>query len=185
MVSRKYANDYRLENTLGTNGKIVTVAVYNGMYFRFPADGHNLNRARVYITVSCAVYWLFFWLGLYFDSGAMRQLYFSIPYFCGFLPAAYLTSSVYYLLTYTRKTPDKGFTREQKDRIFERLAQSSISMLILSGLSAVGLIVYYALGAEGFKIMQDSAVILSVLVMLASTFIIFIAKKHTKMQSAL
>lgn len=182
MVSRKYTNDYRLENTIGPNGKTVTVAVYRGVYFKFTADWCKLKRARVHITASCAVYWLFFWLALCLDSGAMRQLYFSLPYFCGFLPAAYLTASVFYLISYTKKSTDKGFTREQKDRIYDRIAQSSLAMLILAGLAAAGLVVYYVTGADGFKIMQDLAVILSVSVMFATALLVFTAKKHTIMQ---
>jgi hypothetical protein len=55
-------------------------------------------------------------------------------------------------------------------------------MLILAGLTAAGLVVYYAIGADGFKIMQDITVILSVSVMLATALLVFTVKKHTIMQ---
>lgn len=182
MVSRKYAKDYSLENTLGPDGKLITVTVYNGDYFRFSSERQCLRRAIKYIIVSCILYWIFFWFGLFFDSGAMRQIYISLPYFCGFLPAAYLTSSVYYLIRYSAKVPEKGFTRQERDRVFERMAEGSLLTLILAFISGIALIVYYLNRAPGFSGMRDISVIVSNIGIIIAAAVIFTTKKHTKMQ---
>ena len=183
MVSKKYTKDYRLENTIGKDGKIVTVTVYCGEYYGFIADKDKLRRARAYIVLSCLFYWVFFWLGLAFDSGSMRQLYVSLPYFIGFLPAVYLSSSVYYLVKYTRRPLEKGFTREQHDRVYERMAQSSFVTLLLAAFAAVGVVFYFIFKFKTLGGLGDILTVLSILIMLTASALVFVTKKYAKMQA--
>ncbi len=182
MVSKKYAKDYRLENTLGPGGRIVTVAVYCGEYYSFSADKRKLRRARAYIALSVIFYWVFFWLGLTYDTGSMRQLYVLIPYICGFLPAAYLTSSLYYLIKYSARPPKKGFTREQRDRVYSRIAGCSLFTLILGALGAAGLLFYFVFEYSTYGGGRDIITLVAIFGMTAASVALFRAKKHTKMQ---
>lgn len=181
MVSRKYTKDYRLENTIGPNGKIITVTVYCGKYFAFSEDMSTLLQARKKMFVSLLCYWAFFWIGLVFNSGSMRQLYVALPYFFGFLPAIYLTSSVIYLNKYTRRPPEKGFTREQRDKLCDRMAQSSFAALILSVVSTVGMVIFFILKYKSIGGLKDIVVLVSIAVMATSTAIIFKNRHLIKM----
>lgn len=180
MVSRKYTKDYRIENVLLPDGKVVTRPVYCGKYYAFSADPQILRHARICLTVSVAAYWLFFWTGLFLNSGGMRRWYVSLPYFCSFLPAAFLTGSLYYLWKYTLSPPALGLTREQKDRVYDRISQCSFLMILLASLSAVGITAYYLLGAEGYRGLEDVMAAVSVAGMIVSAIVTFIVKKHTK-----
>ncbi len=182
MVSKKYAKDYRLENTLGPDGRIITVAVYCGEYYSFTADKRKLRRARAYFALAAIFYWVFFWLGLTYDTGSMRQLYVSAPYFCGFLPAVYLSSAVYYLIKYSARPPVVGFTREQRDRVYSRIAGSSLLTLILGALGAVGLFFYFIFEYPTYGGTSDIITVIAISVMTATSAALFRAKKHTKMQ---
>ncbi|HOA85042.1 MAG: hypothetical protein GX057_05890 [Clostridiales bacterium] len=182
MISKKYTNDYKIENVLLPDGRVVSRPVYCGKYYGFSADPHNVRRARLSMTLSAAVYWVFFWAGLCFRSGAMKQWYVSLPYFCGFLPAAFLTGSLYYLWLYTLKPPAPGLTREQKDRLYTRISQCSFTMLLFGALAAAGLVIYYLLGAEGYAGFGDILAVVSAFTMIISTAVVFSARKHTKTQ---
>jgi hypothetical protein len=184
VVNKKYSKDYRLENRLTQNGKLVTIAVYQGEYYVFSADRLKLLRSRNIIAALSIIYWISFSAGLVVDSGAMHRWYVSFPYFAGFLPAAFLVSSVYYLIRFSAKTPEKGFTREQRDKVYGRLSQCSLTMLILSCVAAAGIVVYYIPGAGGEKVLQDITVTISVLTMIFTSAAILKIKKHTKMQAA-
>jgi hypothetical protein len=182
VVSRKYTKDYRIENVTLPGGKVVSRPVYCGKYYGFSADPRKLRRACACMTVSVAAYWLFFWTGLFLNSGAMRRWYVSLPYFCGFLPAAFLTSSLFYLWKYSLHPPRFGLTREQKDRLYDRISQCSFLLILLGALAAAGDVAYYLLGAQGYRGIEDIMVSVSVVAMTISAATIFVVKKHTKMQ---
>lgn len=182
VVSKKYTKDYRIENVLLPNGRVVSRPVYCGKYYGFSATPRNVRRARLSMTISMTAYWVFFCAGLCFRSGAMKQWYVSLPYFCGFLPAAFLTSSLYYLWLYTQNPPAPGLTREQKDRLYNRISQCSFTMLLLGVLAAAGLLIYYLLGAAGYAGFGDVLAVISSITMIISTAVVFTVRKHTKMQ---
>jgi len=182
LVSKKYANDYRLENVVDANGKIKTITVYCGKYYAFESDKDKLKKIRLYILLSCIIYKVFFWGGLTFNSDAIRKIYIALPYFFGFLPLLYLISSVYYLYKYTRKPPEKGFTRELRDKICDRMTQSSFLCLLFAGIAAVGMIYYLISNYKKIDNTWDFAVLISVFAMIATSLVIFKMKKSIKMR---
>jgi len=182
VLSKKYAKDYRLENEVGPSGRMVTRVVYCGAYYGFSADRDTLRRARTVILLSCLGYWVFFWLGLFLNAAAMRQLYVALPYFFGFLPAVYLTSSLWYLFQYTNRPPEHGLTREQRDKTYERLSTSSFLTLLLSGMAAVGMIFYFLFLYKNQGTSWDFVVTLSLIAMIVASFLVFSTKKSLTIQ---
>lgn len=182
MVSRKYTKDYRLENQLDGHGRLVTRPVYCGVRYAFISDAAVLRRLCVIMTLTTALYWIFFWLGLAQSCGALRRWYVSVPFFCGFLPAAFLSGSLYYLWRYSSAPPAEGFTREQKDRIYDRLSPCSLIMLIFAALAGVGEIFYILSGAKDYSGIPDIIIIVSIVIMAAASLTLFISRKYSKMQ---
>lgn len=184
LISRKYANDYRLENYVSDNGKIVTRAVYRGDYFRFCVGAGMLRRTRALMTLALMSYWGVFWLGLFIDTSAMRQWYVSFPYFIGFLPSAFMTGSLYYFWKYTLCPPECGFTREERDRLGEKLTVYSFTQLLAAALALAGLIVFFIAGAPGAKGLWEILLAGCQVIMTAASTILIMSKKHTIMQVA-
>lgn len=160
MVSRKYTSDYRLEDTIDArSGKLVSRAVYQGQWFRFCLPEDVVKRtARIYaaLTALCAALLA---LPLLFDAGCMRAAYVALPFVALVLPLFYLAAGCWRLMTAKGRV-----TREHRDKTVERLRGASIAMCALSGVSMVGLIVYWCL--QGFG-RADAACLISALALLA------------------
>ena len=141
MVSRKYTSDYRLEDTLDPKtGRMGTRSVYAGQWFRFRADAAAVKRAaRAYalLTALCALVYV---PPLLLDPPAMRAAYVALPFVALILPLFYLAAGCKRLFTAKDRV-----TREHRDKIVERLRGASISACALSGVSLVGLVVYWCL----------------------------------------
>lgn len=133
MVNKKYAADYRLENVRDKNGRLKTVAVYKGRYYRFSAEPATVRReGRLYAALT-GLSLLLFAAVLFLNSPLLRQMYVLMPFLFGMLPLGYLTVAVYYILT----APEK-FTRERNDKMHDRIAKCTLFLAIFSGASVIG-----------------------------------------------
>ena len=133
MVSRKYAADYRLENVRDKNGRLKTVAVYKGRYYRFSAKPETVQREGRLFALLTGLSALLFVGALFLNSALTRQMYVLMPFLFAMLPLGYQTVAVYYILT----APDT-FTRERNDKMHDRLAKCTLFVALFSGASLVG-----------------------------------------------
>lgn len=149
MVNKKYAADYRLENVVDRSGRLKTVPVYRGVYYRFAAGEAELRRGkrRSAILLSAASAALL--LTLMIRSSLLQRIYAVMPLILCLLPAVLLWTSLSAALTAGEKVK-----RDQRDRICDRLAAWSMVLAILAAASLIGQIAAYiaGAGAEGIPI---------------------------------
>ena len=159
MVNKKYANDYHLENTKTKRGKIKTVAVYGGPQYTFKAAADTVRRTGRLCALLTALCVLFFAAVLFLNTAVLRQMYVLFPFLCCALPLGYQSVAVLYTLT--TKPP---FTRERNDKMHDRLAKTSLFLMVFSAISMAGAAVAYLLKIalpdwQGFFFLAATAVL--------------------------
>jgi hypothetical protein len=149
MVNKKYAADYRLENVVDRSGRLKTVPVYRGVYYRFAAGEAELRRGKRRSTILLSAASGALLLTLLIPSSLLQRIYAVMPLILCLLPAVLLWTSLYAALTAGEKV-----NREQRDRICDRLAAWSMVLAILAAVSLVGQIAAYiaGAGAEGIPV---------------------------------
>ena len=182
MISKKYTSDYRLENVTDKDGKIKTVPVYCGTYYQLASERDKLKQVRLYSLIACGFYWVFFFFGLAFDSGSLRQIYVSLPYVFSCLPAAFYSFSVYNFSKSVTNPPEKGFTRKQRDAISEKIPQNAFISFLLSCGGMLGMVFYFIFRYKTYGGVQDVLILVSLSVMATASLFVFSLKRHFKMQ---
>ena len=150
MLNKKYVGDYRLENKENKKGKMVTKAVYKSAYFVFEKPEEEVKNAVRAVTVLTAAAAVAFAVAIVFYSnkGFSAQYYTLIPFALCVFPLLYLCFAVYSLNKFMRGTEHRA-TREQKDKMYERLAKSSFIIMLLSGWNICGIILAFILKNAG------------------------------------
>jgi len=176
MVSKKYANDYRLENQLTERGTLKTVPVYIGKMYEFSTDSENLKRAKIQLAVFTFFAFACIFSGFMFNSDIGRTVYVAVPYAFVFLPIGF--QLVVAVEVFVIKTP---CTREKSERIYDRIAKCSFGGIFLSAIAIVGSIVKLILNYNlAVKMCNIIYLILLCLFLLCEIYV-FIAKKQFKM----
>ena len=170
----KYAEDYHLDNITDRRGRLRTVSVYHGPYFRFLADAGTVERAkRLFPALSllclCAAL-----APLLMDARMTHSWYVLLPLALGLLPVAYLLMGAWRLLR-----AGELVTREHKDKLYDRFTGWSTVLLMLSALSLLGQAVYYL--REPFEA-ANLPVTLCTLVLIASGAVLFTRRKALMME---
>lgn len=150
MFNKKYVGDYRLENEKNKKGKQVTKAVYKSAYFVFEKPEDEVKSAVRVLTVLTALAAAAFVIALVFYSnkGFSAQYYTLIPFALCVFPLMYLGFAVFALNKFLRGS-DRRATREQKDKMHERVAKSSFVIMLLSGWNLCGIILAFILMTVG------------------------------------
>lgn len=165
MVSRKYVNDYRLENVQTENGRIVTKPVYRGDLFDFEKSVEEVVKLKRLILRTTVIEWLVLILALLINSDKGRVMYVSLP----LIAVAFPLLGQSRIITLFFKGGE-GYKREEKDRISERLVTYFFITLFFSLCSALGHVVAWVMNGES----TEDAVLLSLTVALvASSFSLF------------
>ena len=182
MVTKKYVKDYRLENQKNKKGKDVTRPVYAGNYFVFEKSPEEVKRARTRLTVCGALAAACFIAGLlsYVNKGFSAQYYTLFPFaFCAF-PLLYLGFAVYAFYVYKGRA-----TREQKEKMIDRVEKSGLVTVVLSALCMVGLLIAMILKIAGKETrpvtVNDIIFIAAAVLLLVLSLLIFGLRKDLKM----
>ena len=165
MGARKYAGDYRLENVPGKGGKLRTVPVYRGAFYRFSSPPDRLRRAKKNCIIFLCAASVGLLLPMLLTGELLRRWYVLFPLVLALVPAFGLWRSAYHLLRAGERV-----IREHKEQMQERFAARSIALLILAVLSLAGQIGAYlsGVGREGWLVTPCTA-----LVILSSIFLFF------------
>jgi len=155
MLPRKYAGDYTLENVLDADGKVRTVGVYTGPWFRFRSDAETVRRTKHMLCASAALCAAAVLVPLLVLSPMLRLWYVMIPLALAVIPTARLA---YCSAVLARK---ERFTRRERDTLVSALAPWSGAVLILALLSLLGQLVYALAG--GAYALAEAGVTLAVL----------------------
>jgi cytochrome bd-type quinol oxidase subunit 2 len=182
MVTKKYVKDYRLENQKNKKGKDVTRPVYAGNYFVFEKSPEEVKRARTRLTVYGALAVICFVAGLlsYVNKGFSAQYYTLFPFaFCAF-PLLYLGFAVYAFYAFKGRA-----TREQKEKMIDRLEKSGLVTVVLSALCMVGLLIAMILKIAGKETrpvtVNDFIFIAAAVLLLVISLLVFGLRKDLKM----
>lgn len=172
MASQKYLGDYRLEN-VEKNGKLKTVAVYGGKYYRFinPTALYN-NRVKL---VSCAVaFWLAQLTALTLPSDWGHLMFVIMPMVFAMLPFWFASMAIF--TAYAAKPP---FRRDQAEKAESRFSGGSLIAAALSGASFTGSFVAFFTHLRVHPV-NDVIFALCAAVQTTAAIICFTARSHFK-----
>ena len=131
MASHKYLGDYRLEN-VEKNGKLKTVAVYRGRYYRF-INPEALRKDRTRLIVSAAVFWLAQLVALTVPSDWAHLMFVIMPMVFAMLPFWFASMGIY--TAFAVRPP---LRRDQAEKVESRFSGGSLIAALLSGASFTG-----------------------------------------------
>lgn len=182
MVSTKYTSDYRLENVVDPRtGKLVTKAVYRGDWFCFEKPAALVRQRKTLFTILVGLLAAAF-IGALLLTGinernqdviAIEQYYVIIPFVGLMFPIFFMGTAAVRMWRATDKV-----TREHRDKIGDRFAATGISAAILSGVSAIGHIVSWAINGET---VTDMIFLGITLMILAASLAIFFLRRDLSM----
>lgn len=138
MATKKYVNDYRLENRADPRtGRLKTVPVYRGERYAYDADAASLRQSTFFFTAATAISLAAFLLVLMLNAPCGHAMYVMMPFSALVFPLFFAAASCLRLW-------QKGewFTREHRDKTGQRFNTCAVAMAILSCMSLVGHIVY-------------------------------------------
>lgn len=174
MQSRKYVDDYRLDNVLDANGKLRTVSVYAGDWYGFVLSGCALVRLKTVCAAASLIAAVSAIFPLCRSVPVMRAWYVCLPAVFALLPAGMAVGSAVYILTAGEKV-----TREHRDKSTDRMKGASAGLLILSAITLAGETAYLLLnGADDGLV----SCMLSSAVTLAAAVVLFLQKKNLLME---
>ena len=145
-MAKKYVSDYRLDNVLTESGKLKTVPVYTGDWYEFEAAPEQVRKTKLrYLFLMIGAVLSLLWL-LVFTNHMDRGWYVSMPSALSTIFLLFAGFSVYRLWT-----ADGPVTREHRDKTHDRMATSTLFVMILSCLGLIGCI-YHLIWVEcGFR----------------------------------
>lgn len=141
MILKNYRRDYKMVLTTDNKGKQIEKPVYIGTWYQF-SDGLT-RKERLWAALPA-----FFMAALYLVQGffgreSANAFYVVLPYVAGFLPVAFLIAGGYYALLLPKK-----MTRQQRDQSFLRLRGMALALLVCSGITLVGQVVFLSLSQQ-------------------------------------
>ena len=176
MISNKYVNDYRLENVVNKKGRTVTKAVYVGKYYTFAKRSDEVESGKRFL-LSCGIFSLVLFiiaLAFYSNKGFSAQYYTLTPFIVCSFPLGYYMVALYDIFTFKEKC-----IREKKDHMHDRIAKCSFVCMLLSGITALGVLIALVLKLTGIEERESRGgdfVFLACAVMISVSF--FIAFSH-------
>jgi len=143
VVSKKYLKDYRLEEQVGSNGRIKTKAVYIGGEYRLTPE--TSTREKRLILSLTAIPCLSLIGALIPVTQAARTIYVIMPFMFSALPIyLMITTAINYCRT---KEPMK---REQAERIAARMPAGALITIILNTAAFIGMVMTAAISWGSF-----------------------------------
>lgn len=144
MTQRRYASDYRLEDSVTPKGGIQTRRIYQGVYYRFCQEEDILRRAGkklCLLSIGCLICLMPI---LFNNSRIGRTIYVLLPVAFTLLPMYHVAAVGVRLCKY-----EALLTRQMRDQTDGRLGKASVWLTVLLGLDSIGSGAYwFAKGLE-------------------------------------
>ena len=138
MTQRRYASDYRLEDSVTPNGSIETRRIYQGVYYRFCQEERVLRRAGKRLCLLCAGCLLCLLPMLFNNSRIGRTIYVLLPVAFTLLPMYHGMAVGVRMCKY-----HAPLTRQMRDQTDHRLRACGVWLMVMLGLDAAGAILYW------------------------------------------
>ncbi len=175
MVSRKYVQDYRLENVENKKGKIATRAVYKGDLFDWEKSEEDVVSLKRMILRTTVLEWLVFILALVINCTKIRVMYVSLPLLAFAFP---LLGQSRVVAIFFKKV-ERGYKREEKDLITSRLVSYVFISLFFLLCSASAHIVAWIREGES---VEDALLLSLTVALLFMALSIFKKRKDLEMK---
>ncbi len=133
MARKKYARDYRLNESLDERGRIRTEAEYIGVYYRYVSGAETARGALKTLLGFTVLAWALFLCSLLPHSTASLTMYVMLPYLFTALPLGMMTAALLQL-----RAAGERLDHRTADLAGERVPACSLWMLLLPGLSLLG-----------------------------------------------
>lgn len=169
MVSRKYLNDYRVEETVDANGRARKVAVYVGGDYTLAPPVPQKDRRL--IVCLCLLVILVFIGALMPVTQAARRIYVALPFVFSALTVFMMAGASYSLLR-----SKEIMKRYDAERVASRLPPCSVVTAVLSGAAFIGLIIASALSWD--SVVWGDFVFGALLLVNAAASAVIFAKCH-------
>ena len=183
---KKYYKDYTPDSKVLKNGKVKRDVVYHGDYYCYGDSLESfkwLTKTLVGQTLLFSI--LFIALG-FLNSPGSRSFTVLIPYFCSFLPAAYMWTALagMYMLLRNSAAGKKKDTIEKMEfaryhRSYCRIKKCAAEMMITMLIAAIGSLILIIMHFNMEGLMREIAFFIGALVMSADAYTIMIAIKKT------
>lgn len=174
MSSKKYANDYRLENVKNKKGKIVTKPIYRGDIYYFEREESVVSKRKITILVFTILEVIIFISALFLNSASGRVVYILLPYLLVAFPLLGQIDGVYTLFNIK-----SGCTRAEKDKVESKLVSYFFLTMIFSFSSVLGHIVHAFISGED---VVDLFYLFLTLIIGALSLSAFLFRKDLKME---
>lgn len=140
MSYKKYASDYRLEESLTPRGKVQTKRIYQGVYYRFRETPEAVRSTGKKVLAGSVICCLLLLPTLFTANDLGRTFYVVLPVAAAFVPLYLLLAAARRLLT-----GESPFTREHRDKTDKRLRSAGVCLPVFLGIAFIGSIVYIIL----------------------------------------
>ena len=172
-MRKKYLSDYVLEEqTKAKTGKLHRVPVYRGNYYVFCRHGRDLKKTKFLFAGLTALCVLAFLSALSVNAPCGHRWYVMFPLALMIFPLFFQTESCVLLLTAKEK-----LERSVRDRIEQRTVITSAVLALFSFFSLAGHVVSMILYQET---LQDVIYLVSAVLILASSLVMFAARRGLK-----
>ena len=128
MARKKYARDYRLNESLDERGRIRTEAEYIGVYYRYVSGAETARGALKTLLGFTVLAWALFLCSLLPHSTASLTMYVMLPYLFTALPLGMMTAALLQL-----RAAGERLDHRTADLAGERVPACSLWMLLLPG----------------------------------------------------
>ena len=183
---KKYYKDYTPDSKVLKNGKVKRDVVYHGDYYCYGDSLESfkwLTKTLVGQTLLFSI--LFIALG-FLNSPGSRSFTVLIPYFCSFLPAAYMWTALtgMYMLLRNSAAGKKKDTIEKMEfaryhRSYCRIKKCAAGMMITMLIAAIGSLILIIMHFNMDGINARNSIFYRALVMSADAYTIMIVIKKT------
>ena len=175
MATKKYISDYRMENVLDEKtGKLRTVPVYRGDLYSFISSEEDVKKGTLIFVIATVTAFVVLVATLLVNARCARVIYVSLPVAALVFPVYGCMASMLRLLNVKEQV-----SREHSDKLAGRYTSSSFFMMLLSGISVIGHIVYICLGRETWP---DELFLIGAAVIFACGAVMFLNRKLISME---
>ena len=131
MAKKKYVRDYEFSDTLDAKGRVKSVPVYVGAYFRFN-DPAAAKKSRPLLLAAVLLGWIAYVMALWPPSGAGKLMYVILPFVFAAVPLWYLSAATWTLF----RAGDK-LKRSEAEKVAGNLPSASVFGIILTAVALI------------------------------------------------
>lgn len=131
MAKKKYVRDYEFSDTLDAKGRVKSVPVYVGAYFRFN-DPAAAKKSRPLLLAAVLLGWIAYVMALWPPSGAGKLMYVILPFVFAAVPLWYLSAA-----TWTLFRAEEKLKRSEAEKVAGNLPSASVFGIILTAVALI------------------------------------------------